>query len=343
MASLPPSRSARSSSSSRVDAGGGMRRRRRARPVDARRGASDVRWRCRHTGPMPSSRSRSRPARPTRATASPSVPSRDSESPRWRSSRGFTRAAAVLPASRSMSRMPSSRPATSRRGIGLSDQRGHGVESLVDALDREQRREQPLAQQPRAHRRAGPVEHADQRAGAFIDAAAHRFDQLEVATRHLVERHRVARSLRASAASGAARRPVAARAGTAAARRRWRSRRGAPPPARTRRSSARRTGASAPRARSRSSNSHGSRSVSSTPSSGSASVRARRARRGLRGAPVARGAPERPAGRSTTRRNAPVDTSTAAMPNVCSDGPNGAEVVVPFARRAGRRRRRRRA
>ena len=138
MASLPPSRSARSSSSAASTPGW------KASPSPNATGGRSTRCVMMSAatsshGSQPSRKSRSKPAAPTRPSASPRVPSRDRDSPRWRSSRGFTREAAVLPARRSMSRIPSSNPVTSSRGIGLPDKRRHGIESPVDAFDRQER------------------------------------------------------------------------------------------------------------------------------------------------------------------------------------------------------------
>ena len=70
----------------------------------------------------------------------------------------------------------------------VAHERRHGVESRVDRRALDEWREKPLPQQPRAHRRRRAVEHGEQRAlGA---AAAQRLHQLEIAARHLVERHR---------------------------------------------------------------------------------------------------------------------------------------------------------
>ena len=98
----------------------------------------------------------------------------------------------------------------------IGDERRHGIESRVDRRALRERREHPLPKQARAHRRPRAIEHREQR--ALHTAAAQRFDQLEVAARHLVERHHAARAARRSVARAAAARSAAARAGSEAAR-----------------------------------------------------------------------------------------------------------------------------
>jgi hypothetical protein len=62
--------------------------------------------------------------------------------------------------------------------------------AAADALDRQQRRVQPLLEQAPAHRRLGGVEHGEQ---AFpLGAVGQARRQLQVAPRRGVERHRVA-------------------------------------------------------------------------------------------------------------------------------------------------------
>ena len=85
----------------------------------------------------------------------------------------------------------------------LGEQRRHRVESRHDRRHVGERREDPVAHQPRAHRRLRPVEHAEQgaareraaRVGARVGARAQRLHEFEVAPRHLVERHRAAGTL----------------------------------------------------------------------------------------------------------------------------------------------------
>ncbi len=73
-----------------------------------------------------------------------------------------------------------------------------GVEPGVDRGDVGERREHPVVQEPRAHRRDGAVEDREQRAVAL--AVAQRARQFEAAARHLVERQQ--RLRRGTAAAG---------------------------------------------------------------------------------------------------------------------------------------------
>ena len=67
------------------------------------------------------------------------------------------------------------------------------IEPIVNRRLLGQRRQDPLAQQSRAHRRLRPVEHVQQRAARI--AAAQRLHEFEIATRHVVQRHRAAGTL----------------------------------------------------------------------------------------------------------------------------------------------------
>ena len=62
------------------------------------------------------------------------------------------------------------------------------VETRGDAVHRAQRRQQPLPEQARPHGGDRPIQYLEQRSALL--ARAHRLGQLEVAPRHLVQRHR---------------------------------------------------------------------------------------------------------------------------------------------------------
>ena len=68
---------------------------------------------------------------------------------------------------------------------GVADQFGDGVVAVDDRRKRGQRRGQPVAQHPRPHRRAGPVDRLEQRAFAAILAEGP--GQLQAPPGHLVE------------------------------------------------------------------------------------------------------------------------------------------------------------
>ncbi len=57
-------------------------------------------------------------------------------------------------------------------------ERFHQIQTTANALDVRERPEQPAAQQARAHRRVGRVEHAQERR---FPPSRHRFHELEVA------------------------------------------------------------------------------------------------------------------------------------------------------------------
>ena len=69
-----------------------------------------------------------------------------------------------------------------------------GVEPVLDALELHERPQQPLPQQPSAHRRARVVEHVEQRPAPA--AVLQVLDELEVAPRDRVDREHVLRRAR---------------------------------------------------------------------------------------------------------------------------------------------------
>ena len=91
------------------------------------------------------------------------------------SSRGVARPAAAWPASRSRSRTPSSASRSGSRATASRDQRVDGIEPRVDrGAARASGASSQLAQQARAHRRDGAVEHLEQRASRVRRRAATR-------------------------------------------------------------------------------------------------------------------------------------------------------------------------
>ncbi len=76
---------------------------------------------------------------------------------------------------------------------GVTDQRADTIQPLLDRCTLGERRQEPLPEQPASHRREGVVEHIEHRAVA--SAASQRLDELEIAPRHVVERHDAARAL----------------------------------------------------------------------------------------------------------------------------------------------------
>jgi hypothetical protein len=201
IASLPPSRSARSSSSSRSCPG------RHGRLVAETSGGrpTSARGDCvRQLGavvPRAQRLARARPRRRRRAAQQPlerrvhrrQPPERVAEGAQL--ARGRPRGGGLggeaLDVAHAVERLAQR---LARQRVG--GERGHGVEARVDGVLLDQRGEQPLAQQARAHRRLRAIEHGQQRARAVaVGARAQRLDQLEVAARHLVERHRAAGAL----------------------------------------------------------------------------------------------------------------------------------------------------
>ena len=77
----------------------------------------------------------------------------------------------------------------------VAQQRLHRIETRRDRHDVRERREDPLPEQARAHRRLRAIKHAEQRAAGIV-RRAERFHQFEIAARHLVERHDAARTLK---------------------------------------------------------------------------------------------------------------------------------------------------
>ncbi len=75
----------------------------------------------------------------------------------------------------------------------IVEQRAHRIEPRIDGPALRERSQNPRAKQPRAHWRRGAIEYIDERAAAI--AATQRFDELEIAPRHLIERHRAPRAL----------------------------------------------------------------------------------------------------------------------------------------------------
>ena len=160
-------------------------------PLDERRRAPR-----RHLGaavPARHERADRRRRRASGRTARSTSGSRASDAPSAASSRGVARPAAALPPSRSTSRTPSSAERERVARACVAHERLDGIEPRVDRRPLDEWREQPLAQQSRAHRRHRAIEHGEQR--ALRAPAAQRFHQLEVAARHLVERHRAASAL----------------------------------------------------------------------------------------------------------------------------------------------------
>jgi hypothetical protein len=72
-----------------------------------------------------------------------------------------------------------------RREDRVGDERGHRIETVVDRRHVDQRRREPVAEEPRPHRRLRAVEHAGQRARAA--SGGHRAHELQAAAGGLVD------------------------------------------------------------------------------------------------------------------------------------------------------------
>ena len=193
-----------------------------------------------------------------------------------------------------------------------------------------QRRQQPLAQQPRAHRRHGAVDGLQQRDA--LRAGLQWLDQLQVAPRHLVDPAQLRRCGEPRVASGAAIPAAAVRGRSAPAhrRRRARARRPGPVPARR----ARRAEGVVPSLRrpSAGSNSHASRSVMQRV----VAPRQVAPRRHARFPPAtSRSSVSLSARRATvSSTSSPVDRSRAATPGaIVRRGRDRDQPVVPRTRR----------
>ncbi len=123
--------------------------------------------------------------RPSPLSASATSGRRWKESRSAPSSRGVARPAAARPARRSTSRTPSSASRRRARPRPSWTSDVDGVEPRFDRGRVAQRGEQPLAQEPPAHRRHGAVDRLEQ--GAPAGAGPERLHQLQVAAGHLVE------------------------------------------------------------------------------------------------------------------------------------------------------------
>src|SRR5665647_1862883 len=78
-------------------------------------------------------------------------------------------------------------------GYRIPREQGHGIETLVDAVDLRKRSENPLMQQARSHWRQRPVQNRQKRSVGI--STTQRLHQLEVSSRHFIERHCTAGSL----------------------------------------------------------------------------------------------------------------------------------------------------
>ena len=114
--------------------------------------------------------------------------SRASPSPSARTSRGVLRCTPSRPTMRSMSPMARSAWRSSPRAPGVSPQRLDRVLAPRDLRHVAQRVAQPVPQQPRAHRVAGPVPTRRQQR-ALPRAGAQRALDLQGAQRHRIEHH----------------------------------------------------------------------------------------------------------------------------------------------------------
>src|SRR5665647_3568626 len=69
-------------------------------------------------------------------------------------------------------------------GYRIPREQGHGIETLVDAVDLRKRSENPLMQQARSHWRQRPVQNRQKRSVGI--STTQRFHQLEVSSRHFI-------------------------------------------------------------------------------------------------------------------------------------------------------------
>ena len=100
----------------------------------------------------------------------------------WRGAAGGRFAGQALHVTHTIKRVPY--PRTTHR---IAHEHGDGIEPQFDRRALQQRRQQPLPQHSLPHRCHGAVKHRQQRAGEF--ATTQRFNKLEVAARHFIERH----------------------------------------------------------------------------------------------------------------------------------------------------------
>src|SRR5665647_362320 len=78
-------------------------------------------------------------------------------------------------------------------GYRIPREQGHSIETLVDAVDLRKRSENPLMQHARSHWHQRPVQNRQKRSAGI--STTQRLHQLEVSSRHFIERHCTAGSL----------------------------------------------------------------------------------------------------------------------------------------------------